>query len=139
MSFQGDPRIFFEDEDGGDIIYENGQPIMDTALYNAFSISLYTDVGYWGNLVFEKENEKLGSDYAEITRLPITVANLNRMEESAESALQWLIDEGVAKSVAADIRNPFSDRIEPAITITQPNGNVSKYSTNWDNFEEVEA
>lgn len=135
MNFQGDPRIFFDEENGGDIVYESGQPKMDDALYNAFSISLYTDEDYWGNLVLVDQNEKLGSDYGVLTRLPITAGNLRRMEEGAEAALEWLIEEGIADKVAADVRNPFADRIEPLITITQPNANVSRYSTNWDNFE----
>jgi len=137
MNFQGDPRIFFEDENGGDIEYQDGQPVMDTALYNAFNISLYTDSDYWANPIIEDASAKLGSDYEELTRLPITLENIKRMEGGAEAALEWLKAESVASEIKADVRNPSADRIEPIITITEPSGVSSKYSTNWADFEEV--
>jgi len=134
MNFEGDPRLFFVDENGGDLIYENGQPKMDTALYNAINISLYSK-DFWGNAVFEEQSQKIGSDYEKLTKeLPITVENLRRMEDSAISACDWMIEESIADTVEADVRNPRVDRIEPTITITEPNGNVSPYSINWDNF-----
>lgn len=134
MNFNGDPRLFFVDENGGDLVYTNGQPEMDDALYNAINISLYSK-DFWGNAVFEQETQKVGSDYEKLTKeLPITVQNLRRMEDGAIAALNWLIENEVAETVEADIRNPRVDRIEPTITVSEPNGNVSKYSNNWDNF-----
>jgi hypothetical protein len=68
--------------------FTGGQPVMDTGLENQESISLYTDQGFWGNSIEDDPDKKVGSDFGEATKLPITRENLIIMRNSAVKALE---------------------------------------------------
>ena len=66
-AYQGDPKVFI-DEDGAYLIFRNGQPVMDAGVENATIMSLLTeeDPNWYGNILVEKNEEKIGSNSKEL-------------------------------------------------------------------------
>jgi hypothetical protein len=83
--FEGDPRIIFADN-GADLDYRGGQPVMDTGVENTALISLFTKPGWAGNIFAPPENH-IGSDFEDTCRGSITLQRLNDIENAAERAL----------------------------------------------------
>ena len=70
--YQGDPRLFL-DSDGSFLKFTGGQPVMDRGLENIVLISLFTRPGWPGNVLFQDENQKIGSDFLDIANQSITL------------------------------------------------------------------
>lgn len=117
MLFTGDPRIFIS-ENGASFKFSGGQPIMDGGLENAVIISLFTRPDYWGNLIVNDPNKKIGSDFEEVAMLPVTVSNLNKLQRSAESALKWMKTAQIADSITVTVNNPSAYLREIEVLIT---------------------
>lgn len=134
--YQGDPKIFIT-ENGADLVFRGGQPVMDAGLENAVIISLHTKLGWFGNVLMKKKSEKIGSRYEEETKKPITINSINAIRESAEEALSWMTDNSIASAIGVNISNPTGDRIDTEILIQPPGdgspSNVleSKNGINW--------
>jgi len=130
--YDGDVRLSHT-ADGGDIEFSFGQPVMDRGLWTAGYISLFTDSGWWGNAVSD-EPEKIGCEIGSLSEG--TLSNQTRLDiaEEARSALEWMVEQGIAKSVEveAEIVNPVTLAI--LVTVTEPDGNVQdlRYLTNWE-------
>lgn len=117
MLFTGDPRIFIS-ENGASLKFSGGQSIMDAGLENAVIISLFTKPDYWGNLIVDDSNKKIGSDFEEVARLPVTISNLNKLQRSAENALKWMVTARIADSIEVTIGNPDEYIKEVSILVT---------------------
>ena len=134
--FDGDVA-FILTQDGGQIIYTGGQPIMDAGgLENAVNISFFTGLGWWGNALDENNPDKqIGSDFEERVRpKAITIKYLRDVENAARDALQWMINQKIAKNIKANAIWPELNQVDLEILITKPDGNTVtvRYELNWE-------
>lgn len=129
--FQGDPRLVL-DENGADLPFRGGQPIMDRGLENLVLISLFTKPGWAGNVLFPDENQKIGSDFEDSTNQAITLQSLN---DTRQAALEALKNDAFA-DVDVEVTNPVSTRRDILIKISPPGRDqqtllLQKNGTNW--------
>ena len=117
----GDVQIAMQNG-SGDISFTDGQPALDRGFITAIIISLYTDRGFWGNVIETDPQYQIGSGYTEATDSAITSQSLRDAEAAATDALAWLVSSGLAKSVSVSIDNPSSDRLKVTVTVTKPDG-----------------
>lgn len=115
--YQGDPKVFITN-DGAEIVVRSGNPIMDGGLENAVLISLFSKEGWVGNTLFTENDQKIGSKFQDKGNGPVTLTRLNDLANSAEVALQWMIDAGIVSSVEAVTRNPSGNILETEILLT---------------------
>lgn len=116
--YQGDPKMIL-DEQGSDLVFRGGQPVMDRGLENAALISLQTRPGWAGNILFRKPSEKIGSKYELSLEQPITITSLNTVRNAAKEALQWLLDQKIASKIEVAVSNPTGQRTK-TIAIISP-------------------
>jgi len=122
--------LLFHTADGGEIEYTNGQATMSDGLSTAAYLSLFggneRDSGsdadepleWWGNRGETDETRKYRSRTQSLLRsLPTTSANLQLLEEAANADLAWMIETGIADSVAAAARITAPKRIEFDVAI----------------------
>lgn len=128
--------LFDADTLAADLGIDKGDLVAESGLKTAVLISLFTDRradaddklpaeasdrrGWWGDLVPPAEGDRIGSKLWLLSREKTTDAILNRAREYAREALEWLVEDGVAKSVevaAEYIRTGF---LAIGITITRP-------------------
>jgi len=131
MTFDGDVRVV-NSEDGGEITFEHGQPLMDEGLETAVYLSLFSSPGWWGNSL-STQGEQLGCTLEDLRNG--TLSNKVRLdaEETCRKALAWLVSEGVADSVTIVASIPRADLLGLVITIKQPaTGQATlRYAVNW--------
>lgn len=133
--YQGDPKLTL-DENGADLVFKGGQPVMDRGLENAALISLHTREGWAGNLFLRKPEEKIGSKYESALDAPITLSAFNNVRNAAKNALQWMIDVKVASQIEARVSNPTGKKIQTAVLIKPPSQDplillLTKNGLNW--------
>ena len=112
-----------------DLVVRDNDLLTNDCLRSAILISLFTDRrasiddvgddedlrGWWGD-TFEAEDDALGSHLWLLLREKRTPITLTRARLYARQALQWLLDDGVARAVTVDAA--FSDRGELVIEVT---------------------
>ncbi|HEY9105214.1 MAG TPA: phage GP46 family protein [Roseateles sp.] len=108
----------------------------DDGLETAVVLSLFTDRlagvgegdvaatarrGWWGDTFAEVDGDRIGSRLWLLAREKRTPAVLGRAELYAREALQWLIDDGVARSVSvrAEAVGNLGEVLGLAVTITR--------------------
>jgi len=109
--------------DGGSINVEGGLFLLSEGLETAVFLSLFggneQDSGdaesteeWWGNLseIFPSRTYRSETQFL-LRALPAVPANLLRIEQAAGRDLQWMIDEGVVKSVSAVASIPALNRV----------------------------
>lgn len=116
-------------DDGGEIFAEGGRFAMSDGLETAVYLSLFggneQDAGgsdttqqYWGNVIEPEPTRQYRSETQYLVRaLPAVPANLRRIEQAAERDLQWMLDTGVAQSLAVSARIPELNRIAVDVTV----------------------
>ncbi len=129
--FEGDPKLVLT-EQGSKLVFKGGQPVMDQGLENLALISLFTSKGWAGNILFANNDEKIGSDFEEIARQPITRSMLIDLEQEAKNALK----NPAFGEIMVIITNPTSHIISVIITIEPPGQDVqqlilTKSGANW--------
>jgi phage gp46-like protein len=132
--YEGDPKLVL-DENGADLVYRGGQPVMDRGLENAALISLHTRE-WCGNVLMREPAQRLGSSYEQENEQPLTVSALARIGAAARQAVQWMLDRGVAKDIQAVSSNPTGRRTQTAVKILPPSNDpvvllTGKYGANW--------
>jgi phage gp46-like protein len=129
--YDGDVQIVHT-ADGGAITFRSGQPDMEQGLATAVYISLYTDLGWWGNAV-AGDGEEVGSECEATERKPLVNRTRQDYEEAARQALAWMVSAGVAKSVTAEAVISGINRADLAVRIEEPDGTVAtlRYRVNW--------
>ncbi|MCK5644064.1 MAG: hypothetical protein KAJ19_24915, partial [Gammaproteobacteria bacterium] len=130
-SFQGDPYLYIT-ENGSTIKVVGGQPIMDTGIENHIMISLFTRPGWWGNVLTDKKDEKIGSNFEEEASKAVTLTSLNRVRQAALSAL----DSPLFGSVDVEVNNPSFSTLKVVITVHPPTDDAKqltliKNGINW--------
>ncbi len=130
--YQGDPYITLE-PNGSELTFLGGQPILDAGVENQATLSLFTEEGWPGNHLLD-DDQKVGSDFEETARKPITLTSLALLERSAENALNADLF-GTIRAVAS---NPESYQQNVAIRIEPPGSDpdtilLTKNGQNWIN------
>jgi phage gp46-like protein len=134
--FAGDPALKIT-EDGADLEFVGGQPIMDQGLENAAIISLFTRPGWWGNTLFDQESEKIGSGYEDACNQPIVaISSINDVSDAATKALNWMRDANMARNIGVTVTNPRNDYLKTDIKIEPPGQDIRqllflKNGINW--------
>lgn len=123
-------------EEGGDLVFNGGQPVMDKGLENASMISTHSNRGWWGNILMRKASQKMNSQLEEVGKRAVTVENLNDIRSAILASHQWFLDDGVAEEVDCVITNPKSSRVDYALMIKPPIGDPlivvgKRYGQNW--------
>lgn len=131
MSFDGDPKLILN-ENGSELIFTGGQPVMDAGLENLALISLFTRTGWVGNDLFPDPNQKIGSNFEESTNQPITLNALNDIRDAAIKALT----DPIFGNVTVNVTNPNGYNINVQIIIEPPGQDIqelliSKNGINW--------
>ena len=129
--FQGDPRLFI-DENGSDIVFIGGQPILDAGLENLALISLLTTEGWAGNVLARTDDEQIGSAFIEAANEPITSTSLNNVRDAATKAL----DNPAFGDINVDVTNPAGYITAVSILIKSPGADVNellltRHGLNW--------
>ena len=133
--YSGDPKIFLT-PDGMTLKCNDGVVEKDQGFENFVTFSLFTAPGYWGNTL-KKGGLKYGSDFYNRTNVkkePITLANLNAWEKSAEKDLKY----NPFGKVTVTISNPQSNKIKLVSRLEPPTGDAIeltfiKNGQNWIN------
>ena len=86
-NFEGDPLMILN-QDGVTLNFKDGQPTMDQGFENMAQISLLSAKGFWGNDLVNNPDQKIGSDYVEAVKLPITVTQLKNISSAAKNDLK---------------------------------------------------
>ena len=108
--FEGDPKLYFTNN-GAELRYEGGQPVMEQGLENQALISLFTREGWCGNVFLPPENH-VGSDYEAACAGSITRSKLADIEDAAVRAMQ----SKAFQQLDAEAVNPRSDTLIVRIT-----------------------
>lgn len=112
--YQGDPALKIT-ENGADLTFKGGQPVMDQGLENQAQISLFTSEGWAGNFLVP-DTQAIGSKFEDTINRAITLSSLAELEKKAESAME----DPVFGTIIAVATNPESWRINLKITTTPP-------------------
>lgn len=133
----GDPKIGIE-ENGAELYFYGGQPVMDQGLENAVLLSLFADERWAGNALLTGKNEPVGSDYERFaTDEAITLTTLDRLSDRVKKALAWMVSSNLAASIDVETSNPTGRQLEVVISIAPPgDGNiatllVARNGPNW--------
>lgn len=91
-------------------------------------------MGWWGDYYGTVQDSKLGSRLWLLRREKLTQETITRAREYCEEALQWLIDDQVAKSVEVITERNSIDRLDISITITRASGQEFnlRFSNVWE-------
>lgn len=123
--------------DGGDIAVENGLTLMSDGLETAAYLSLFggnlDDAGdtasereqWWGNVDEPDATRRYRSETQHLIESLATVPNnLRRIEQAAARDLDWMLAEGIAKSVSVSTSIPGVDQVRVAIQLELINGTI---------------
>ncbi|MCK5612866.1 phage GP46 family protein [Candidatus Pacearchaeota archaeon] len=143
-AFAGDVKMKQED-DGGNIEFINGQPVMTGGFETATYFSLFggnedddgskdNPLQYWGNLLeTEDPSKRYVSETQYLLRgLPASSANLRKIEEAAKRDTQWFIDTNAADKVTIVATIPALNKINISVTITAEGEETNfNFTENW--------
>jgi hypothetical protein len=132
--FQGDPKVYIT-ENGADISFRGGQPIMDRGLENAVVLSLHSRE-WFGNVFLEKKEQKLNGRFEQTAEGPITLSNLENISNAAQTDLSWMISSGVASSVRAATENNSGTSTRTVVAVSPPGADLftlvsTRHGANW--------
>jgi phage gp46-like protein len=127
--------------------FEMGDIAKDEGLETAVLISLYTDRrvtvaelppnetdqgGWWAD-TFEQEGDGTGSKIWLLNKSKANDQTIAQMETYAAEALQWMIDDGVARSISIEASYDENKNLLLEISVTKPTGDEPNvYSLLWD-------
>lgn len=121
--------LLFQEDDGGTIDIESGLVLMTCGFETAAYLSMFggddeddgtsdSAVQYWGNLLTTEPSEQYRSETAFLLQtLPLTSANLLRLQDAAERDLQWFLDDSIASEVTVVVTATELNRVNFDITI----------------------
>ena len=101
MDFFGDVFLT-EGEIGGNIQYQNGQPILDGGLETFIYISLFS-TDYWGNEIVNNDAEILESGLDDLLNSKVTSQLRIALIDRINNLLQPAIDIGLADEILVEI------------------------------------
>lgn len=130
--YEGDVKLYNTDA-GGDIVYTNGQPVMDGGLETAAFISVFTKEEWWGNEFAIKESEKIGSRFLDLQNESLTSKTVRDAEEAVKDSLEWMLDTGLASNIDVQAFIPQQSRLDVQIKIFRPElAETFEFSANWE-------
>lgn len=114
---------------------------METALI----VSLFTDArtssdkvatahnrrGWVGNILTANIGRSIGSTLWVYEQSRITTNILNQIRVAAQEALDWLVEDGIAKTVIVSVQQVTERGIVISIDIETPQGENQRYSAIW--------
>ncbi len=140
---------FIDWEQGADFSLDGLGLTEDDGLETAVIISLFTDRranaddsipdgssdrrGWWADEFATINNDLIGSRLWLLSREKQVPAVLVKAQAYAQEALQWLVEDGVAESVAVVASNPRSGVLGLQVAISRPQQPVTRYlfTTFW--------
>jgi hypothetical protein len=130
--YDGDPKLILT-EDGAELVYNDGQPVMDSGLENNALIGLFTAPGWIGNTLFGPD-QQIGSDFESQARGTLTLSKLADIENAASRALESDVQK-VTENTASVI-NPSGNQLDMKLRLAPPGEDVdllltSKNGLNW--------
>jgi phage gp46-like protein len=84
--------------------------------------------GWWADTY---EGDQIGSKMWQVFWRQTTQDTLNWVTDTANKALQWMIDDGVAAAVTVTPQFLGKGRIGMTVVITEPNGKRSPFTCAW--------
>lgn len=124
--------------------------LTDDGLNTAVLISLFTDRrasaddelpdgttdrrGWWGDAFAEEEGDEIGSKLWLLERSKITAETIRLARDYAQAALDWLVTDGVARSVEVTAERRDATSLDLSIVITRPDSTSRTYDYVWDAY-----
>jgi phage gp46-like protein len=124
--FQGDPRIVI-DEDGADLDFQAGQPVMDRGIENSVLLSLFTAADWVGNVLMDKPTQKYKGKFLEAIDQPINASALTDIRNAALVDLNWMLETGLAAELDASVSNPQSNTLKVLIVVKPPTSDLEVF------------
>jgi phage gp46-like protein len=141
--YQGD-ALWGPCPDGGDIMWNGGEPQRSGGLSGAVYISLMggnqRDTGeleskqqYWGNHLEADTNRHIrGRTGTLIAGIPLSSGNLVRITKAADQDLAWMISTGVATSVLVEATIEAARRVVITVIVeSRDDTETFVYRENW--------
>lgn len=138
--------LYIDMERGADYAIESMLLAQDDGLTTSVLQSLFTDRraepddvipggaedlrGTWLDAFADEEGDRMGSRLWLLERAKLLPETVTRMREYCEEALEWMVRDGVAKSVAVEtwiVRNYPTGIIGAQIDIVKPDGTTTRY------------
>lgn len=91
--------------------------------------------GWWGDLLSDIKDDKIGSKLWLLTREKTTTETLQRFIDYSREALQWMIDDGFAEDVIVDAEYIRRGFIKVTIEILKPKGLSEVFEVIWNGQE----
>lgn len=125
-----------------DAILFAGDLISDDSLRTAVLISLFTDAevpeaegdrrGWWADGLSAIDGDRIGSRLWLLDRSKATPEVASQANDYVRQALQWLIDDGVARSVTVQLAFDAQHQLVGPIEIARPTGTLQlRLETLW--------
>lgn len=143
----GDIGLFIQLDNTVDVEVDSEDLKVDEGLKTAVLVSLFSDRqvdadelpeedtsrrGWWADLFPEFPNDRIGSRLWLLKREKRVLETLNRAEEYAVEALQWMIEDGVADSVDASASWDSSGALLLLILIRKPKDTLNfRFKLKW--------
>lgn len=124
--FQGDPRIVI-DENGADLDFQAGQPVMDRGIENSVLLSLFTAGDWVGNTLVDKPTQKFGGKFLKSVDQPITASALTDIRNAVLSDLNWMLETGLAAELDVSVSNPQSTRLKVLVVVKPPKSDLEVF------------
>lgn len=121
--------LLIDKGDGGEFVLEGGDLKQDGTFLTALYLSLFTGDAFY-NIFTDYPTNK---EFEDALSLPLTIPNLKTVETSANNALKWMLDQGVAKEISVNAYGDKDEKINVEITVTEPDGNTGQYYITWQN------
>lgn len=121
-----------------DIALDGPDLATDDGLKTAVILSLHLDAradgerGWWADAL-DTETPDTGSLLWQLERTKTTQATLNTAHDTALEALQWLIDDGIARQLQIEAMRVRQNRLYLEIHITRADGSI--WAMTWDATE----
>lgn len=138
--------IFIDIEHGVNYAIESMLLAQDDGLTTAVLLSLFTDRhaepddalpggsedprGSWMDAFANEEGDRMGSRLWLLERAKLLPETVTRVREYCEEALEWMVRDGVAKSVTVEtwiVRNHPAGIVGAQIGIVKPDGTTTRY------------
>lgn len=139
----GDIALIWTGNNVGDIATTDFDLVTDTGLETAVIVSLFSDRrapadvelppgeasrrGWWGDVSPPAPGDEIGSHLWLLFREKQLPQVLARAEEYARAALQWMIDDKIARRIDVAAENTRFQQIDLQITIYRPTGEEAKF------------
>ena len=124
--FQGDPRIVI-DEDGAELEFQAGQPVMDRGIENSVLLSLFTSSDWIGNTLVDKPTQRFGGKFLASVDQPITATALTDIRNAILSDLNWMIETGLAEEIDVSVRNPQANKLKILVVVKPPKSDLEVF------------